>query len=326
MEDKKLGSFTMGRVSDILSDSGAPNKITMVPIGDLVPGKNQPRKEFGNLDELAGSIRKEGIIEPLIVRKKGIKYEIIAGERRLRAAQQLPDFKELPCIVMNVKDNRALEMSLIENLQREDLNPIEQTEGIINLLNLRMSEVEEFQNFNGDSVSVLNAMYNYKQGKVTHNVMSNLKEITEEVFSLTKMKWESFLKNYVPLLRLSPELKDALINNKEFKPAHAREISKVDDPEKRKQLIQIVLKDNMGLRELKEKISEYQKKPEEGSQKTGSKKKNDFLIFDEIPNLKIKPRKNRFTLDINLKKGNLLETLTRFVDLVKQGRIEVKIS
>jgi ParB family chromosome partitioning protein len=99
------------------------------PIEDIKPNKSQPRKTFAGdkLDELAASIREQGIIQPLVVRKKGDHYELIAGERRWRAAQKA-GLREVPVVIQDVSDGTALEMALIENIQREDLNAVEEAE------------------------------------------------------------------------------------------------------------------------------------------------------------------------------------------------------
>lgn len=99
----------------------------VLPTVRLTPGGQQPRKNFSDksLDGLANSIREKGLIQPLIVRKRGEKYEIIAGERRWRAAQKA-GLHEVPVIVREMADNESLETALIENIQREDLNPVEE--------------------------------------------------------------------------------------------------------------------------------------------------------------------------------------------------------
>jgi len=106
-----------------------------IPISLIMPGRNQPRDILGDLRELAESIREKGIIEPLIVRKKGDKYEIISGERRYRAALMV-GLTQLPCIEMDVDDREAMEIALIENIQRKDLTPFEIAEGYRALVTL----------------------------------------------------------------------------------------------------------------------------------------------------------------------------------------------
>lgn len=108
----------------------------LLPISQVEPGLNQPRKRFddGALADLAASIEEHGIIQPLTVRRLGTGYyQIIAGERRWRAAK-LAGRKEVPVVIIEADDRKVLEIGLIENLQREDLNPIEEAEGYLSLL------------------------------------------------------------------------------------------------------------------------------------------------------------------------------------------------
>jgi ParB family chromosome partitioning protein len=98
--------------------------IRNIPVEKIIPNVLQPRKDFGDLQELSDSIREKGIIEPIIVRPKDGKFEIIAGERRFRAAQ-LAELKEIPSIEYDIPDNEALEISIVENVQRKDLTIFE---------------------------------------------------------------------------------------------------------------------------------------------------------------------------------------------------------
>ncbi|MCA2966039.1 MAG: ParB/RepB/Spo0J family partition protein [Acidobacteriaceae bacterium] len=103
-----------------------PPTVNRLPIDQIEPNPNQPRTVFdpARLQELAASIQANGIIQPLIVRKIGDKYHLIAGERRWRASR-LAGLKEVPIVIADIHDDRLLEVALIENIQREDLNPIE---------------------------------------------------------------------------------------------------------------------------------------------------------------------------------------------------------
>lgn len=107
----------------------------LVSIEDIFPNPNQPRTHFNEteLEELSESIREHGVLQPLLVRKKGKRYEIIAGERRYQASK-IAGLKELPVIVMDVDDQAVMELALIENLQRSDLNPIEEARGYKQLI------------------------------------------------------------------------------------------------------------------------------------------------------------------------------------------------
>lgn len=107
----------------------------LVSIEDIFPNPNQPRTHFNEteLEELSESIREHGVLQPLLVRKKGKRYEIIAGERRYQASK-IAGLKELPVIVKDVDDQAVMELALIENLQRSDLNPIEEARGYKQLI------------------------------------------------------------------------------------------------------------------------------------------------------------------------------------------------
>ena len=122
-----LDSLLSGSIED-----GQGDRLTTVPVGDIRPGRYQPRVQMDDeaLQELAESIKAQGVIQPVIVREHGLsQYELIAGERRWRAAQ-MAGLAEIPVVVKNISDETALAMGLIENLQRENLNPIEEARGL----------------------------------------------------------------------------------------------------------------------------------------------------------------------------------------------------
>ena len=132
-------------------------KFFMCSIEKIYPSKSQPRKVFDEdaLGELAASIKEKGIIEPLVVRKKGERYELIAGERRLRASRMV-GLKEVPVVVMEAGDEEALELSLIENIQREELNPIEEAEAYRVLTGFGLSQEEVAKRVGKDRATVAN--------------------------------------------------------------------------------------------------------------------------------------------------------------------------
>lgn len=156
--------------SPIAQKTAAPKKdsapgthdgdVRMVKIDSIVPSPLQPRKQFTDsmLDDLMDSIKQHGIIQPLIVRKVGKKLELIAGERRWRASKRLK-LSEVPVIIREVTDRDVLEMALIENLQREDLNPIEEAAGYVRLskeFGLKQDKIA--QRVGKSRASVANAM------------------------------------------------------------------------------------------------------------------------------------------------------------------------
>ncbi|MBU6459430.1 MAG: ParB/RepB/Spo0J family partition protein [Proteobacteria bacterium] len=126
----------LGRGLDVLLGSEPEKTVNTLAVDELVPGKYQPRSNMDteSLTRLCESIRKQGIIQPILVRKiYGGKYEIIAGERRWRAAKQA-GLNHVPVQIREVEDENALVMALIENIQREDLNPLEEAQGIARLI------------------------------------------------------------------------------------------------------------------------------------------------------------------------------------------------
>ena len=101
----------------------------MVPIEDIDPNPNQPRQVVGDLSELVASVREKGILEPILVRPRGSRFQIIAGERRFRAAGEV-GLAEIPCVVRDTSDAEMMELALVENLQRKDLTPFEEADGL----------------------------------------------------------------------------------------------------------------------------------------------------------------------------------------------------
>ena len=101
----------------------------LIPIEDLQPNPRQPRQSLGDLSELTASIREKGVLEPLLVRKVGNRHQIIAGERRYRAAVEA-GLGEVPCVVRESSDSETMELALVENLQRKDLTPFEEADGL----------------------------------------------------------------------------------------------------------------------------------------------------------------------------------------------------
>ena len=136
------------------------HKYFSCPIEDLRPHKQQPRKTFDDakMAELVASVREKGVIQPLVVRQAEDHYQIIAGERRWRAAQKA-GLKDVPVVIQDVSEDWALEMALIENIQREDLNPIEEADAYRNLMKrFDLSQDEVAQRVGKDRSTVANAL------------------------------------------------------------------------------------------------------------------------------------------------------------------------
>lgn len=168
------------------SGDQGPREFIRCPINRVKPDPNQPRRNFDKeaLDDLVVSIREQGIIQPLIVRRVGDIYELIAGERRWRAAQ-LAGLKEVPLVIKDVTEGQAFEMALVENIQREDLNPIEEAEAINRLL----------------------TEHNYTQAELSERIGRN----------------RSTISNSLRLLGLPLEVKQMVLN-REMTEGHARAI------------------------------------------------------------------------------------------------------
>ena len=114
---------------DLIAEKDYSPRIRMLSIDKIDPSPQQARSELGNIQELMASVQEKGILEPILVRKKDDRFEIIAGERRYMAAKGI-GLEEVPCIEMNVSDNEAMELALVENMQRKDLDVFEESDGL----------------------------------------------------------------------------------------------------------------------------------------------------------------------------------------------------
>ncbi|RNC72215.1 MAG: ParB/RepB/Spo0J family partition protein [Desulfuromonadales bacterium] len=181
------------------------------PIEDIRPNRGQPRKTFTpeKLEELAASIREKGIIQPLVVRKKGDHYELIAGERRWRAAQKA-GLHEVPVVIQDVSEATALEMALIENIQREDLNAVEEAEAY-------------------------------------HSLMENF-SLTQEELAKRVGKDRSTVANSLRLLKLPPELKKDIVEER-LAMGHARALLSLESDVQVREARDAIIKGNLTVRD-----------------------------------------------------------------------------
>jgi ParB family chromosome partitioning protein len=219
----------------------------VVPLSVLVP-QAQPRRRFENLEALAQSIREKGVLQPLLVRPLGDgRYAIVAGERRYRAAK-MAGLAEVPVRVLDLSEKEARLLALVENLQREDLNPYEETLGVLDLLSEELGKTRE------EVVGLLERMRKEKRGVAAHNVMGTPEaKRVEEVFrTLGRMTWESFVQNRLPLLGLPDDLRAALEEGT-LPYTAALELKKVKDLEARARLLEEA-KGGLSLRELKARV------------------------------------------------------------------------
>ena len=189
-------------------------------IDDILPNRFQPRLTFDEkaLNELADSIRQHGIIQPLVVRKLNDKYEIIAGERRYKAAQ-LAGLQKVPAIVMNLNDNESAEVAVVENIQRKDLSALEEAESYKKLLD---------------------------KGYLTQEQLAN-----------RMGKNQSTISNKLRLLGLSPEVKEALLNGK-ISERHARSLLNLKNAEDQKQVLEKIISSKLTVRQTDDLIKTIQ--------------------------------------------------------------------
>jgi ParB family chromosome partitioning protein len=192
-------------------------------IEEVIPNRSQPRKHFdeSKLQELAESIKEKGILEPLIVRRIDQGYELIIGERRWRAAQKA-GLKEVPVLVKEIEGREVLELSLIENLQREDLNPIEEAEAFKHL-------TEE---------------YNISQGELSSRIGKDRTTIA----------------NTLRLLKLPLEVRNQLLQNR-ITPGHARAILSLGTRERQEELCALIIQKGLSVREAEALAKRWSEKP-----------------------------------------------------------------
>lgn len=205
--------------------TGSENKNpeTMVKLTAVEPNRDQPRKNFDEdaLLELAESIKQFGLLQPILVQKRDGFYEIIAGERRWRAAK-IAGLKEVPVIIKNLTDQEIVEISLIENIQREDLNPIEEAQAYKRLLN----------------------EFHLKQDEVAERVSKSRTAVT----------------NSMRLLKLCDEVQQMVVNEM-ITTGHARALLSIENPEEQYMIAQKVFDEKMSVREV-EKLVKNLHKPE----------------------------------------------------------------
>ncbi len=230
--------------------------IQTLRIEQIVISSLQPRRYFDpeQLEQLTQSVKEHGILEPLLVRSlPDNKYELVAGERRYRAAIEA-GLADVPVVIKELTDTEALQLALIENLQREDLNPLDETEGILQLIALR-------ENLSVDEViSRLYRMYNEVKGNVnSSNPNVRVNEFDDSVKfifnSLLSMNWESFVKNKLPLLNLPEDILSALRSG-QIEYTKAKAIARVKDEETRKQLLEKAIANSLSLSQIRELIKE----------------------------------------------------------------------
>ena len=192
-------------------------EIIEVSLDDIIPNRFQPRLSFDEqgLNELAESIRQHGIIQPLVLRKIGDKYEIIAGERRYKASY-IAGLTKVPAVIIDLNDNESAEVAIVENIQRKDLSPIEEAKSYKKLLD---------------------------RGYLTQDQLAS-----------RMGKNQSTVSNKLRLLNLDEKVQDALLNNK-ISERHARSLLKLDNKEQQKEVLDEIIEKRLNVRDTEDLIN-----------------------------------------------------------------------
>ena len=276
--------FALGKGLDALipSEGKSKNDNLLIPINKIKSNSQQPRKAFDNesIVELAESIKHHGIIQPLILKQSGDDYVIIAGERRWRAAK-LVGIKEVPAIIMELTDKEILEVSLIENIQREDLNPIEEA----------MSYKKLLEDFN----------------------------ITQDDLSKRIGKSRSTITNSIRLTNLDERVQEYLIEGV-LSEGHGRTLLAVKDNNLQYELAQRVIDDGISVRELERIIKNINNEKDKNRNKGTEKELNPYYkdVVNKLQNyfgtkVSLCNKKNKGLIEIEYYSE---EDLQRIIDII----------
>jgi ParB family chromosome partitioning protein len=192
-----------GHFVDLISARSLGPRLRMIPIEKIDPNPHQARCELGNIEELQDSIKSKGILEPILVRAKGNRFEIIAGERRFMASKNI-GLKELPCIDMDVEDNEAMEIALIENLQRKDLDIFEEADGLQALVDIHQYHHQDISDKIGKARSTITEILSI--AKIPRDVRDLIRQTG--VFSRTTIIEIAKQKSDGDMLKLAREIVD----------------------------------------------------------------------------------------------------------------------
>lgn len=291
MENKKLGRgleqlfssqpLDLESMEKSIVESTKANDIVELKLEDLRSNPYQPRSYFDEeaLKELAESIKEYGVIQPIIVRKSIKGYDIIAGERRVKASL-LAGKKTIPAIIKDFSDELMMEVALLENIQREDLSSIEEAEAYKNII---------------DELS-----------------------LTQEELAIKIGKSRSYITNMLGLLRLPNDVKK-LINNKSISMGHARCLSKLDDKEKMSELAKRVVSEDLSVRKLEEILSSPETKKKNPIKKVNVNNEYEYIqriLREKIGTMvKVKSKKIEIPFDSEKDLERILEIIKIDIDL-----------
>lgn len=242
MIPKKISKEPMKSSSKEVSKENMSRE-TIIKITDIEPNREQPRRKFNedSLQELADSIKQYGVLQALLLQKKGKSYEIIAGERRWRAAR-IAGLKEVPAIVKDYSSQEVIEIALIENIQREDLNPIEEAMAYQKLI----------------------SEYKLKQDELAERISKSRTAIT----------------NSMRLLKLCPKVQEMLIEEM-ISSGHARALIPIEDAKEQEIVAQKVFDEKMSVRETEALVRKLQKEPKEPKEKKTDKMELFYKDLEE---------------------------------------------
>lgn len=282
MAKRGLGKGLSALISSEMSEE---NQIKMISINSIEPNKEQPRKYFDEdkLEELASSIKEHGIIQPLIVKQEEDYYVIVAGERRWRAAR-LAGLKEIPVIIQDYTTKELMEISLIENIQREDLNAIEEAKAYETLMN-------QFS-------------------------------LTQEELAGRIGKSRPAIANTLRLLQLDEKIQELIIQG-EITEGHGRAILRLPDKEAQLALAKKIIKDHLSVRETEKKVDEMLKKPKKKTIKD-EKEVIYKEIEDKIKNIlgtkvQITRGKKKGKIEIEYYNENDLERIIYLLESIREA-------
>ncbi len=285
MSKRVLGKGLSALIPDKESTSVDENIVAYVDIELIKDNSLQPRSDYDDakLEELKASIKEKGVLQPILVRKQADGYEVIAGERRLRAARAI-NLAKVPVIIKEVSDNEALILALVENIQREDLNPIEEAEAYKRLM-------EEF-NFTYNEIA-------RSVGKGTTTIINMLR-----------------------LLKLPSRIREALVKG-EITTGHARALLGSDNPEEQINLFEMVTKKKLSVREVERMVKVGRQTNRKGQQghKQNTIAHELIALEEELQKLlgtkvRLSFRKSRGKLVVEYYS---MDELDRIVRIIKKG-------
>ncbi len=248
---KKKEPYKFSAVDSFLSSGeGDKQEPRTLPLEKIVLPPQQPRRYFdlAQLENLTRSVREKGILSPLLVRplEREDVYELVAGERRLRAAKAC-GLAEVPVFIRELNEEEAQEIALMENLQRDDLNPLEETEGVLALLSRKLK-------ISTDEVSALfgKAAHPEREG-VAEIIASDDWQLVEQVCGRLGVSPESFRKNRLPLLKLPTDVKLAMLE-RGLEMTKALEIARIGDDGARQELLAEVEEGSLSFKVVKARV------------------------------------------------------------------------